>query len=45
MFISGCEHRCTGCFSEETWDKNMGHEFTDNVKASLFKSLELNTEL
>ncbi len=29
LFVSGCRHRCEGCFQPETWDFNYGEEFTD----------------
>jgi anaerobic ribonucleoside-triphosphate reductase activating protein len=29
LFVSGCEHRCPGCFNPETWDFGYGEEFTD----------------
>lgn len=28
IFISGCRHRCPGCFSEPTWDFGYGEPFT-----------------
>lgn len=28
LFVSGCTHRCKGCFNEEAWDFNYGEEFT-----------------
>ena len=27
VFVSGCEHRCPGCFNPETWDFNYGSPF------------------
>ena len=29
LFVSGCTHRCKGCFNEEAWDFNYGEEFTE----------------
>lgn len=28
LFVSGCTHRCKGCFNEEAWDFSYGEEFT-----------------
>lgn len=28
LFVSGCPHRCKGCFNEETWDYDAGELFT-----------------
>ena len=28
IFFQGCDHHCQGCFNEETWDFEGGHEFT-----------------
>ena len=28
LFVSGCPHRCKGCFNEETWDYEAGELFT-----------------
>ncbi len=27
LFVSGCTHRCEGCFNEEAWDFNYGAPF------------------
>lgn len=27
VFVSGCTHRCPGCFNEEAWDFNFGKSF------------------
>lgn len=31
LFVSGCTHRCKGCFNEEAWDFNYGEEFTSET--------------
>ena len=29
LFVSGCTHKCEGCFNPEAWDFNYGNEFTE----------------
>lgn len=29
VFVSGCNHRCPGCFNSEAWDFNYGEPFTE----------------
>ncbi len=31
LFVSGCTHRCEGCFNEMTWDFQYGKPFTDET--------------
>lgn len=31
LFVSGCTHRCKGCFNREAWDFNFGQEFTTDT--------------
>lgn len=31
LFVSGCSHRCKGCFNSELWDYGAGEEFTNDV--------------
>lgn len=31
LFVSGCTHRCKGCFNEVAWDFNYGEPFTQNT--------------
>ena len=31
VFVSGCTHRCHGCFNEEAWDFNFGKPFTQET--------------
>ena len=38
LFVSGCTHRCRGCFNEEAWDFNYGEEFTDEVIETILES-------
>lgn len=36
IFVSGCSHRCTGCFNRETWDKSYGSPFTDETVQEIY---------
>ena len=31
LFVSGCTHRCPGCFNEVAWDFEYGEPFTDET--------------
>lgn len=31
VFVSGCTHRCPGCFNEEAWNFNFGKPFTQET--------------
>ncbi len=38
LFVSGCTHRCPGCFNSEAWDFDYGQPFT---QATIDEILEL----
>lgn len=40
LFVSGCTHRCPGCFNAEAWDFSYGKPFTDDVADRLIAALE-----
>ena len=40
LFVSGCTHRCKGCFNEEAWDFAYGKPFTREVEDRLLKAME-----
>ena len=40
LFVSGCTHKCKGCFNSEAWDFNYGAPFTSEVEEEILKSLE-----
>ena len=31
LFVSGCTHRCPGCFNEVAWDFDYGEPFTEEI--------------
>ena len=35
LFVSGCTHRCKGCFNAEAWDFNYGEPFTPQVEEQI----------
>ncbi|MCI2055525.1 MAG: anaerobic ribonucleoside-triphosphate reductase activating protein [Oscillibacter sp.] len=39
LFVSGCRHRCEGCFNEQAWDFSFGEPFTKDVEEQLLKKL------
>ena len=39
LFVSGCTHRCEGCFNEIAWDFNYGEPFTRAVEDELLEAL------
>ena len=40
LFVSGCTHRCKGCFNEEAWDFSYGQPFTKKTEDELLAALE-----
>lgn len=40
LFVSGCTHRCRGCFNSEAWDFGYGREYTKETEAEILRSLE-----
>ena len=40
LFVSGCTHRCKGCFNRDQWDFNAGEPFTREVEDRLLNDLK-----
>ena len=39
LFVSGCTHRCKGCFNSIAWDFNYGEPFDKRVEDEIIESL------
>ena len=39
LFVSGCTHRCPGCFNEEAQDFSYGKPFTDAEEEQILDAL------
>lgn len=39
LFVSGCTHRCKGCFNEEAWDFFYGNPYTQEQTDYIIKQL------
>lgn len=39
LFVSGCTHRCPGCFNEEAWDFGYGQTFTSEEEDKIVAAL------
>lgn len=40
LFVSGCPHRCIGCFNEELWDHDAGKHFSYDTLTELLRLAE-----
>lgn len=40
LFVSGCTHRCPGCFNEETWDFCYGERFDESAEEDIIEHLK-----
>ena len=39
LFISGCTHKCQGCFSADTWNFEYGQPFTEKTEQEILNML------
>lgn len=39
LFVSGCTHRCPGCFNQVAWDFNYGKPFTKETEDTILDML------
>ena len=40
LFVSGCTHRCKGCFNKEAWDFDYGQPFTQETVEQILTMLK-----
>ena len=40
LFVSGCTHRCPGCFNEVAWDFDYGQPFTEETVNMIIEMLK-----
>lgn len=40
LFVSGCTHRCKGCFNEEAWDFSYGEKFTEKETDRIIEAMK-----
>lgn len=40
LFVSGCEHRCPGCYNASTWSPVSGHPVTDQLVERIIADLQ-----
>jgi anaerobic ribonucleoside-triphosphate reductase activating protein len=40
LFVSGCTHRCKGCFNRIAWDFNYGTPFTEETVENILNMLQ-----
>lgn len=39
LFVSGCTHRCRGCFNAEAWDFSYGDAYTEELEKRVLDAL------
>ena len=42
LFVSGCNHRCPGCFNQEAWSFTSGRAFTKDSEKEIMEALTAN---
>lgn len=40
LFVSGCEHRCKGCYNVTTWPTDSGHAFDEAMENQIIADLK-----
>ena len=40
LFVSGCTHRCKGCFNAEAWDFHYGSPYTEQTEEEILQALD-----
>ena len=39
LFVSGCIHKCKGCYNQKTWNKDFGYAFTKEMEDRIIEDL------
>lgn len=42
LWVSGCPHRCKGCFNSETWNPESGYNVPSNLKEQIIEAITAN---
>jgi len=40
LFVSGCEHKCKGCYNAKTWQPDSGQYFTREIEDQIIRDLK-----
>ena len=40
LFVSGCTHRCKGCFNAEAWDFAYGEPYTQETEREILDAVD-----
>lgn len=40
LFVSGCTHKCPGCFNQKAWNENYGKEYTQETEDLIMEYLK-----
>ncbi len=40
LFVSGCTHRCKGCFNAEAWDFSYGKPYDESIEEEILQALD-----
>ncbi len=40
LFVSGCRHKCPGCFNSEAWDFSYGAPYTEETEKEILAALD-----
>lgn len=40
LFVSGCEHKCPGCYNASTWSPTSGHPYTEALTEQIIRDLK-----
>lgn len=40
LFVSGCTHKCPGCFNQKAWSESYGKEYTQQTEDDIMQYLD-----